>query len=487
MFLESLTPRIASIIIFVAIIAIIIWRDRENIERHSVLIVRRTRKGIEFIKKVANRHSKIWKIYSTIGVYLSLVITVVGFLFLGYNVLRSLVEAGIDPAIGLVLPTVSQTPSMAPGVFFIPFWYWIIGVATVMVIHEMMHGVVGANEGFKIKSVGWLLLVILPGAFVEPEGEEMLPEDKEDDGEQEDEEDDGTTNPWGDGPVMSKLRVLAAGSWSNLCFAVVVGLLIFAVAPTTTGQAELRGFYEHEGIRIAQVGNETPAMEQGLREDMIINNIGGKRVEHLMDFQEATQGLKANETITIAGRYNESEFEKNITMDVSPAENMTYDPAVLDKLFIKLERNFPGVYERYMSFQDLFLDDNPQTKIARWEWLQEQGVMEDRPEEEIRRLEEEHEPSGYIGISIAEERNVKERYATIEPVAVYILQLLMFLVIIHSGVAIANLLPMIPLDGGWMISEIINEYKPEWENLPKYISYVTLALFLLTLGLPILL
>ncbi len=482
MFSEMITPRIASIIVFVIFLAIVIWRDRDNIERHSILIVRRTKKGIEFIKRVAGRFPRMWKRWSTAGVFLSFLVTISGFLFLGYNVIKSLVEAGIDPAIGLVLPTISQTPSMSPGVFFIPFWYWIIGIATVMVIHEMMHGVVGINEGFKIKSVGWLLLVILPGAFVEPEGEEMLPEKGK---EKSSDKEDVSTDPWGEGPLMSKLRVLAAGSWANICFAIFVILAILAVSTTASGDFEVRGMYQHEGVRIAQVANESPAYKQGLEEGMVIRNIDDKPIDTLMDFGEATRGLRPNQSIYLAGEFEGDFFELNLTTGDFPETNMTYEPALLDKGFLRLERIRPGTYENYMKFQDFFTDYSDYEKIARWEWLKEQGVLHERANEEIERLEDRLEPRGYLGINIMAEKTVEEGFESVENVILYLVNIMLFLAMIHSGVAIANLLPMIPLDGGWMMAEVVKKYKPKWENFPKYLSFVTLGLFLLTLLLPI--
>ncbi len=482
MFSEMITPRIASIVIFLIFLAVVIWKDRDNIERHSLLIVRRTKKGIELIKRVAGKFPKLWKRWSTAGVFLSFLVTIFGFLFLGYNVLKALFEAGIDPAIGLVLPTISQTPSMSPGVFFIPFWYWIIGIATVMVVHEMMHGVVGINEGFKIKSVGWLLLVILPGAFVEPEGEEMLPEKGEKSSE---DDEDVSTDPWGEGPVMSKLRVLAAGSWANICFAIIVGLTLFAVTTTASGEFEVRNMYQHEGVRVAQVVNESPAYQQGLEENMVIHQINGKQIKTLMDFGDATRGLKPNESIYVAGDFEGDFFEINLTTGDFPETNMTYEPAILDNVFLRLENIRPGTYETYMRFQDFFTDYSDYEKIARWEWIKEQGILQERADEEIGRLEDGLEPRGYFGINILSEKKVEERFESVEPIATYFVNLMIFLVMIHSGVAIANLLPLIPLDGGWMMAEVVKKYKPEWENFPKYLSLVTLGLFLLTLLLPI--
>ncbi len=484
MFSEILTTHQITILVFVLFLIAFLWKDRENIERHGLLFLRRTKKGIELIKRIAERFSGFFKVWSTVGVYLSLVVTVFGFLFLLHSVVNTLFQAGLEPAVGLVLPTVSETPSMSPGVFFIPFWYWIIGVASVMVVHEMSHGIVGVNEGFNIKSVGWLLLAILPGAFVEPEGEEMLPEKKQ----EEDGEEESSTNPWGEGPALSKLRVLAAGSWSNLCFALLIVVLLFSITTAETGQREIIGMYEHNGVRISTVANNSPAQEQGLEEGMVIQSIGGQEVRHSRDFQQATSGITPNQTLEISGKFNSSDFSINGTAGETFLDtNATYEPAPLDKLAVSLEKRVSGSLENYMKVQDVFINPNDETRYARWNWVQEQGVLEERAEQEMGEILENYRPRGYFGFGIMPESEVTPAFEPFETASYHFLQLMLFLFIIHSGVAVANLLPIIPLDGGWMVSEVINEYKPEWDTLAKKISVVGVALFILTLLLPILL
>jgi len=49
-----------------------------------------------------------------------------------------------------VLPTFEATTSAGPGYILIPFWYWIIIIASILVPHELFHGIVARAEKIKL-------------------------------------------------------------------------------------------------------------------------------------------------------------------------------------------------------------------------------------------------------------------------------------------------------------------------------------------------
>ncbi len=79
-----------------------------------------------------------------------------------------------------------------------PLGYGLIALVTVIVVHEFAHGILARAEGIRIKSIGVLLLAIIPGAFVEPDEEEVKKANR-----------------------LSKLRIYAAGSIFNIGFAAI--------------------------------------------------------------------------------------------------------------------------------------------------------------------------------------------------------------------------------------------------------------------------
>jgi membrane-associated protease RseP (regulator of RpoE activity) len=90
----------------------------------------------------------------------------------------------------------------------VPWWIWVIGVMSVMIPHEFSHGIMCRLEKIRIQSVGWLLLFIIPGAFVEPD-EKQLKKSKR----------------------STRLKVYAAGSFANIAFAFIIVLLFTALFP----------------------------------------------------------------------------------------------------------------------------------------------------------------------------------------------------------------------------------------------------------------
>ena len=106
---------------------------------------------MEDFLKYRNTHIRIF--YGSNGIYTNL--------FLG-----SLLQA---PQVQIVLPGV-DLPGQA---IYVPIVYGIIGLCTVLVVHEFGHGIIARVEGVRIKSIGLALFAVIPGAFVEPDEEDV--------------------------------------------------------------------------------------------------------------------------------------------------------------------------------------------------------------------------------------------------------------------------------------------------------------------------
>lgn len=477
----------AAILLFILVIAALVWRDRENIEIHSILIIRRTDHGIEILDTIADKAKRFWTWWSTAGIIVGFIVMIGMFLYLLRHTFRILLQPDTIPAVGLVLPTASTQASMTTGAFFIPFWYWIVAIATVAVVHEMMHGVIARNEDFDVKSVGWFILGILPGAFVEPEGEEMFPEEGEEDTDETD--DENTGGPWDQGNWISKLRVLGAGSWSNLTIGILVLLATFGMTTTDNGVREVRGVYEHDGVEIRQVVNGTAAQDAGIPEGLVIDELAGTQVQDIRDFASAADGFSVGEQITIRGTLNGTEQTYTATLGQRPDPNLTYNPATLDPYLVKLEKRLPGTISTYHKYNWLVMNEGPETKIERWRWIKNTTpALSDRADQRIAALQDQIEETTepYLGIAVDPVRTPTGPLGSLAGFFDILLQLFMFLVIIHVGIGSANLLPIKPLDGGWMLSTVIDRYKPSWEHpITLWASILTILLFLINLLVPL--
>ena len=190
-----------SVIAFAVILALLVWKDRRNFKREGILLLRRSQFGRKFIRRTGRRFPRFWKVLGTIGVFFCFSASVYIVYFLIERLAGFIMAPASMPPLGLVLPTAAATGTIAPGVFLVPFWHWIISIAVLVLVHEGLHGVMSAMEKTRIKSLGVGILAILPLAFVEPDEKQL--------------EKKGS---W------AQLRVFAAGSWANFMTAGAVCL-----------------------------------------------------------------------------------------------------------------------------------------------------------------------------------------------------------------------------------------------------------------------
>jgi membrane-associated protease RseP (regulator of RpoE activity) len=190
---------------FILIVGLLIYRDRRKLKLQGIVLMRRTTKGRNFINSTANRHRTMWKTLGIIGVVIAIPTLILGSVFL-INQAFSIAAGEKEGGVRLLLPGPVSAPTSLPGMFVVPWWIWVIGVASVIIPHEFMHGIMCRLDKIRIKSVGWILLVIIPGAFVEPDEKQLQKARR-----------------------STKLKVYAAGSFANIftAFVVLAVLMIY--------------------------------------------------------------------------------------------------------------------------------------------------------------------------------------------------------------------------------------------------------------------
>ncbi|MGB9837465.1 site-2 protease family protein [Methanothermobacter sp.] len=253
---------------FYVIAFILIWtfavlfRDRLKIEIQGPLLLRRTKRMRGFIDSIASGHPGLWRWILNAGIP-------VAFFFMFYMLylmVMSLQSIFVTPQASLIVPGVEIPGSPV----YVPLGYGIVGLATVIVVHEFAHGILARVEGVRIKSIGLLLLAILPGAFVEP-----------------DEDDIKKVSP------ISKLRIYAAGSVANLilagiCFAFFFGISAYAIPAA----------FQADGVQIDSVVPGSPASEV-LKPGLVIESINGMPTTNLTTYGMALKRIRVGEVITM--------------------------------------------------------------------------------------------------------------------------------------------------------------------------------------------
>ena len=257
-------------IAFILVLALLIYKDRKKAKLEGIILIRRTKKGRNFIDRVAKSHSTFWNIIFSAGMVLSIpIIIIISFYLINSAAIILSGQSELGGA-GVLLPGPVSAPVIVPGLFIVPWWIWVIGVFSVMVPHEFSHGIVCRLKNIPIKSVGWLLFLFIPGAFVEPDENKLKKEKK-----------------------STKIKVYAAGSFANimLAFTMLIVLSLFIVFT-----------FSPSGMFIYETVPGSPANLSGLSGTIL--EINGNPISTLDDADKLFDELQPGDTIRIKTTQN---------------------------------------------------------------------------------------------------------------------------------------------------------------------------------------
>ena len=245
-------------------IAIVFKNQLTNhgVEVNFPLLMWKTQRLRGFIDRLANRAPRFWKWYMNIGIVISAGFMILMAVALVYS-LKTLMDT---PTVSLIVPGVEVPGSP----IFIPLLSGLIALATVLIVHEFSHGILSRVEKINIKSIGLLLFAIIPGAFVEPDEEEL----------------NELSRP-------AKMRIYVAGSMANLTLAAIALIIMLAISSFI-----MPVVFEDDGVVVNRLTEDANAKNY-LAEGMIIKSINNLTVNDIDSFQKAANTLKPNDTVNI--------------------------------------------------------------------------------------------------------------------------------------------------------------------------------------------
>ncbi len=270
-----------SAIIFIIFLSLFILIKRKNIVTHKILFpllyfsMYRTKIGLKFMDTMAKRFSKPLKYIAYFGVIIGFIGMVLIGVLLVFSSYKLFVEPEAPPGVGIVQPFKEGIP----GTVFVPFFYFIISIFILAVVHEFSHGIIAKKYGLKIKSSGFavlgILVPILPAAFVEPDEKELRKK-----------------------PVKEQLSIFAAGPFANIFLAFIVLLISgFVMAPAINSMIEFNGVLVNDFIKIDD--KIYPAEKAGMQKGEIIKEIDNIKVDYLLNFSNILEGKSAGTTVDI--------------------------------------------------------------------------------------------------------------------------------------------------------------------------------------------
>jgi membrane-associated protease RseP (regulator of RpoE activity) len=400
---------VISFIVFIAAIALILYLKRNQLEFQGIIALTRTKKLRNYIYQLGGDYSGFWKIYFNIGIVATLILMVIGIYYMASMTLGVL-SGSVTPAFGLVIPYPTSEISYSSGFLKVPVWLWLIAIPFVLIPHELSHGLALAANKLRIKSLGLLVLLFIPGAFVEPDEKQLKKTGK-----------------------LQRLQVYCAGSFSNI----VTGLILILVS-----YLFLFAFYNSSNIYYnypASSINQTDIISNLSLSNGIIelqtSNATYLTTQALMDKQQNKTTIIVLNNLPAARNNLSGILQKigNTTIlvpkDVASALS-NYKPG--DTVIVKTST---GLY-------NLTLADNNGSAyigilISQVDPLSQKNIM----------------------VSLFAPKNARPyeaKFSIFEPIGNFILQAMSFTIAICIGVALFNMLPMKPLDGGAVFEAVTN-------------------------------
>jgi len=226
--------------------------ERFGLSGLPIYLMYRTTRLNKWIEKIAKSKPMAWRTIWNLGI-----VTGVGLMaYIFYQLAKNLsyLFAKSEQAVSI------QPIVPVPGLFvsFETFPYLVLALSVVVASHELSHGIASLADRVPLKSTGVFFAHIVMGGFVEPDEDKL----------------NNATN-------VSKLRVFAAGSFTNVVLGILF-ILLLANFPTT-----IAPFYEitSTGVTIGAVPDNLPANSSGLQAGDIVTSINGTKVASIGDLR----------------------------------------------------------------------------------------------------------------------------------------------------------------------------------------------------------
>lgn len=265
------------LVLFGLFLIIFLYAKRRNLKREGILYLYKTKLGIKFIDYIGKKYKKIINFiqyfsivlgYILMGGIFYILINAV-YTYLRFPEITEFVKA--PPLVPLIpyFPKIFGVESFFPPFYFT---YFIIAVLIVAVVHEFSHGIFAKAKGLKIKSTGFAFLGPIVGAFVEPDEKRMMKKKK-----------------------IDQMAILSAGVFANIITAIVfvfIAYLFLNLAFTQAG-AVFTSYVASE-ISVADINSIDGYAIKNPNTENILNIIENKKIEP--DLIIGSEGNKVNLT-----------------------------------------------------------------------------------------------------------------------------------------------------------------------------------------------
>lgn len=276
----NLTPELSFLIGLVAfwivlyLISYLFHLEKRGLEVKPGYFMFRSKALNSSLDKLAKKQPLLWKVLSNVGVAFSLGLMAFGLYFFINNLL-GFASIGGGSYIAPIVPGITLS------LYWLPFF--IFAVIVVVLPHELAHGIVARLEDIPVLSTGVVAFLVLFGAFVEPDEKEFEKSS-----------------------LLARLRMLSAGSSTNLVTALLASLLLVGV------------FSAPAGVLISRVIPDTPLAESGfgVQQWDVIKAINNTNIQSYVQYSELMKDVGPDVTVTVTILHENQ--KQNITLITVP-------------------------------------------------------------------------------------------------------------------------------------------------------------------------
>ena len=236
----------------------------------------------DWIGSLAERNPRLWRALGNAGIAVGVGLMAFALYTLALNLYHLIFRVEAATSIEPVIPLPGLTISWES------FPYVVLAISLVLATHELAHGVATRVDKVRLKSAGLFVAVVLFGGFVEPDEEELEKASSE-----------------------TKLRVYAAGSFTNAIIGVMI-LLLFANFAAT-----IAPFYNtnYVGVQVGGWIPGYPAEQAGMQAGDVITAINGVPVHTTAELQGAMAGVPPGAEVSV------STLRSNLEIKMKPDPN----------------------------------------------------------------------------------------------------------------------------------------------------------------------
>jgi membrane-associated protease RseP (regulator of RpoE activity) len=423
---------VALLIAVYAVVAFIVYTKKlfpDNIMFYGPIMAIKSPKTAFF--DWFTRISTVLRIYGSVGVVVVVVVSVMITFLLLFALQYTLV---LQPQpTGIYEP---QNILLLPGINqYVPstFAVWFAFVLTIA-IHEFGHGILCRVEQIKVRGIGVLVAVIPIGFFVEPDEEEL-----------------------NKSKGLPKMRMFGAGIMNNLvvggiCFVLLILVMGMAV-PTTV--PVIHGVYQNYSADIA-----------GVPQDSVILAVNGIHVGTRQDVSDLLNATRPGETITLSVEKDQAVKDYSLNLTAWPADLGSHSSGFMGIEYYDGTLVIDAVKNMFSPIGFLRLVSVPFDMTSTGQ---------------------------YLRILAFDSTDIT--FYTVPFPAIFwgFVHLLFWCGWININVGIFNAIPMVPLDGGYIVKEGVERLSSgrRWEkyslHITSFISTLMLVILVSIVTLPYLL